>query len=676
LSAISHTYKDPIILGSLQIGNNSLKIDKSEILSLYSKPGLQNSHQLALEYGGISSVITLPADITPFVGIPITLSNFGPFTYNFVSGSTFTLPQPTSNSNSPGTFSYSVNGTTGIVSITGNVVTMLAPGSTTIRAIQNAAGGYASSTPIDATVNIVSVDYNFLQLGKDIDGELSYDNSGISVSLSKDGTIVAIGAHGNDGNGNNSGQVRVYQYDALKTVAQPNQTLPNFGPVGWNRLGQDIDGEAANDYSGWSVSLSGDGTRVAIGANGNDGNNGNDVDSGQVRVYQYTPVPTFGPFTLPNDISVYKNQIITRVLTPPTSNSSGSFSYTSSNNAVATITTNNSGVYSINIIGPGTTQITVTQDASGIFGPLSTTANLVVTLLYSSLGPFILQPGLIYDIKNTITRVLTPPTSNSYGSFSYTSSNNAVATITNDNGVYSINVISAGISVITAIQAGSGEYSTTSISVLLNTATGVVSALVYGFTQISSNTLTDLDFNSGMTTLFSNADDEVYGITMPNAPNSNFRFNNKPYNTLYIGSNCWFSFGTYISESVYPGVPASIMIPNIYRIFTHDAVSACYYKFTPDNTRLLVKMIGNDYSYPSKTFTITIVIDRLGCIITNYTLSSTYNSDPMIIGFIGNDTSSTTDDIFLNLNGVTFNGIGNQNLYSLLNGQTILYYTT
>ena len=179
-----------------------------------------------------------------------------------------------------------------------------------------------------------------------------------------------------------------------------------------------------------------------------------------------------------------------------------------------------------------------------------------------------------------------------------------------------------------------------------------------------------------MTTLFSNVDDEVYSITMPNAPNSNFSFNNNPYNGLYIGSNCWFSFGTYVSENIYPGVAELMLIPNIYRFFTHDAVSACYYKFTPDNTRLLVKMIGNAYGYPSKTFTITIVIDQLGCIISNYTLSSSYNSDPMVIGFIGNDTSSTTDDIFLILNGVTFNGSSNQNLYSLLNGQTILYYTT
>jgi hypothetical protein len=77
-------------------------------------------------------------------------------------------------------------------------------------------------------------------------------------------------------------------------------------------------------------------------------------------------------------VSVYKNVTITRQLTPPTSNSSGAFSYTSSNTAVATIT-NNAGVYSINVIGAGSTIITVTQAALGAVGALSVTTSLVVT---------------------------------------------------------------------------------------------------------------------------------------------------------------------------------------------------------------------------------------------------------------------------------------------------------
>ena len=46
-----------------------------------------------------------------------------------------------------------------------------------------------------------------------MDGEASTDLSSI-VNLSSDGSIVAIGARLNDGNGNNSGHVRVYDLSA------------------------------------------------------------------------------------------------------------------------------------------------------------------------------------------------------------------------------------------------------------------------------------------------------------------------------------------------------------------------------------------------------------------------------------------------------------------------------
>ena len=110
--------------------------------------------------------------------------------------------------------------------------------------------------------------FSWSQLGSDIDGEAAGDISGYSISMNSDGTIVAIGAHGNDGNGTDSGHVRVYQYSSGS----------------WSQLGSDIDGEAAGDYSGESVSINSDGTIVAIGAHKNDGNG---THSGHVRVYQY-----------------------------------------------------------------------------------------------------------------------------------------------------------------------------------------------------------------------------------------------------------------------------------------------------------------------------------------------------------------------------------------------------
>ena len=51
------------------------------------------------------------------------------------------------------------------------------------------------------------------------------------------------------------------------------------------RMGSDIDGEAAGDLFGASVSLDSDGDRVAIGARDNDGTG---ADAGHVRVYEYS----------------------------------------------------------------------------------------------------------------------------------------------------------------------------------------------------------------------------------------------------------------------------------------------------------------------------------------------------------------------------------------------------
>ncbi|MFC1775787.1 WD40 repeat domain-containing protein [Pseudomonadota bacterium] len=107
------------------------------------------------------------------------------------------------------------------------------------------------------------------QLGNDIDGESAYDYFGVSVSMSSDGKRLAIGANGNDGNGFDSGHVRVFQWSGSS----------------WDQLGDEINGEAAYDESGWSVSMSSDGNHLAIGARGNDGNG---LDSGHVRVFEWS----------------------------------------------------------------------------------------------------------------------------------------------------------------------------------------------------------------------------------------------------------------------------------------------------------------------------------------------------------------------------------------------------
>ena len=102
------------------------------------------------------------------------------------------------------------------------------------------------------------------QLGADIDGKTNGDHTGVSVSMDLDGDRVAIGSPDNG-----EGFVRVYEYSGGS----------------WSQLGADIDGEAAGDLFGISVSLDSDGDRVAIGAEENDGGGSN---AGHARVYEYS----------------------------------------------------------------------------------------------------------------------------------------------------------------------------------------------------------------------------------------------------------------------------------------------------------------------------------------------------------------------------------------------------
>ena len=103
----------------------------------------------------------------------------------------------------------------------------------------------------------------WVQIGNDIDGEYPEDNSGFSVSINQDGSIVAIGAPNNNDSVTGAGHVRIYRNESNT----------------WTQIGNDIDGEALNDKSGSAVSLNNQGTIIAIGAVDHNG-------IGQVKVYE------------------------------------------------------------------------------------------------------------------------------------------------------------------------------------------------------------------------------------------------------------------------------------------------------------------------------------------------------------------------------------------------------
>ena len=170
---------------------------------------------------------------------------------------------------------------------------------------------------------------SWVKVGMNIDGEVAGKAFGSSVSLSSDGRTVAIGAPG--GERNDIGFVSVYQwtdgtswvkvggvningratgnaFGISVSLSSDGKTVAVGAFVGdagyasiytltnnaWIKRGKDIDGENLDDRFGSSVSLSSDGSTVAIGATGSDGKDGNPVDynSGRVCVYKWTDEST------------------------------------------------------------------------------------------------------------------------------------------------------------------------------------------------------------------------------------------------------------------------------------------------------------------------------------------------------------------------------------------------
>ena len=183
--------------------------------------------------------------------------------------------------------------------LSGSKVAMSADGSrVAIGAPQNeAAGANTGRVRVYTLTNGV-----WTQTGANFDGEAADNYLGRSVAMSDDGSRVAIGASENDGAGADAGRVQVY-------------TLTNGV---WIQTGANINGEAAGDNSGWSVAMSGDGSRVAIGAIFNDGAG---ADAGQVRVYEGVELmttTTIAPATTTIGSVTTTVALATTTVAPPT----------------------------------------------------------------------------------------------------------------------------------------------------------------------------------------------------------------------------------------------------------------------------------------------------------------------------------------------------------------------
>ena len=104
------------------------------------------------------------------------------------------------------------------------------------------------------------------QIGDDLIGEFVNDLFGSRVGLSADGSRMVVGSITNSETFQGSGQVQVFE--------NVNGT--------WMQLGQDINGTGLDARLGRGVSISGDGTTIAAGADGFGGM------AGKVRVFEFS----------------------------------------------------------------------------------------------------------------------------------------------------------------------------------------------------------------------------------------------------------------------------------------------------------------------------------------------------------------------------------------------------
>jgi hypothetical protein len=107
--------------------------------------------------------------------------------------------------------------------------------------------------------------------GRALVGRNSLDQFGYAVSLSTDGSRLAVSEIGFDGPaGDRSGNVRVFDFDGDD----------------WRMVGQEISGEAVANLSGLSLVLAGNGNRLAVGSPYR--NNGDFDLAGRVHIFEWT----------------------------------------------------------------------------------------------------------------------------------------------------------------------------------------------------------------------------------------------------------------------------------------------------------------------------------------------------------------------------------------------------
>jgi alpha-tubulin suppressor-like RCC1 family protein len=444
------------------------------------------------------------------------LSNFSIPTKTF-GNSPFTITPPTSNST--GSFSYSSSNTS-VATISGNTITIVGAGTTTITASQAATETRTAATTTSsfqvnkATTTISSFSIPTKTFGNtpftitsptsNSNGSFSYSSSNTSVATISGNTITIVGV-GSTTITASQAETTSYTSGTLTTTFQVSKATPSitgfsiptktYGDSSFTITQPTSNSTGTFSYSssntsvatisGNTITIVGPGTAIITASQGESTNFTSGTQTASFQVDKITPSIT--DFSLPTR----RYGTSPFIITPPTSTSNGTFSYSSSNTSVANVSGN-----VITIVGAGTATITSTQAESAFYKSGTLTTSIQVSKAIPSISNFSIPTKNYGDSSFTIT----PPTSNSNGSFSYISSDTSVANISGN----TVTIVGVGTTTITATQAETTNY---------------ISGTIIASFQVSRAVLSISDFSISTKTY----GDSPFTITPP-ASNSNGSF--------------------------------------------------------------------------------------------------------------------------------------------------------
>ena len=425
-----------------------------------------------------SSILGITAPL-----ISTVLTNFS-FPLKNIGDAAFSLTAPTTNSD--GAFTY-ISSNTDVATIIGNVVTIVGMGTSTITACQEITNRFlpATITAIITVENVKPVLTNFVvpakTFGNDVfsitpptsnsDGAFTYTSSNTAVATVTGNVVSIIGAGTST---ITASQATTADYGsaiitASFVVSRATTVLTNFsaitktfGDASFSIVTPTTNSDGAFTYTSSNTAVATvAGSRITIIGGGTA-----TITASQSITTNYTSGTTTATLTVNKATTVLSNfSAITKTfgnaafsLVAPSSNSTGAFTYTSSNTAVATIAGS-----TVTIVGGGTATITASQATTTNYLAETTTSTMTV----SQATPIITKFDVPAKAIGTAPFNIAPPTSNSSGAFTYTSSNTSVATIDGS----MVTIVGLGNTTITAVQASTTNY-------LSETTTGILAIMV------------------------------------------------------------------------------------------------------------------------------------------------------------------------------------------------------